>query len=423
MLLRGELFKSGEGSSAYKLRWFELLGRELRWAESEGTPVKGSIDLRGARVYLDLEEQLGNDDRFGMRIVPRAGPRVYALQASSAEERRLWVEAIDLAAQPDLARSSASSRRHVQLKKPALNEPVGIEVTCKSGVPCVVVDVVSGKAAVEAGLLAGDIIVTIGDTVARSAALAWRLFKAASPGDTLSLGLATWNRAIKVGKREGKLGLTYVAASPGPGFVLSSVAAGGAADTAGLHVGDRILAVQDDARISTPEEFAEKVRSVPEVSFVLNGITTAHDLRKDTQGMLGLKCLLGSAVGVIPAAVYRVQGGLISDVQPRSPARDAGLREGDIIVSVEGHLVSSGEEVIQHIGACSRSVQIVVWRCRPDPPEAPSRVQIPPTPSTGGHKGNGSSSSIGGRQWYYTADVRDGNMPVPQTAYEDLTIL
>eukprot|EP00965_Chrysotila_dentata_P232940 6199279-Pleurochrysis_carterae.AAC.3 len=214
MLLRGELFKSGEGSSAYKLRWFELLGRELRWAESEGTPVKGSIDLRGARVYLDLEEQLGNDDRFGMRIVPRAGPRVYALQASSAEERRygyaggmqssyfserisfwgqgsqdqniyplllyffpgrrrLWVEAIDLAAQPDLARSSASSRRHVQLKKPALNEPVGIEVTCKSGVPCVVVDVVSGKAAVEAGLLAGDIIVTIGDTVARSAALAW----------------------------------------------------------------------------------------------------------------------------------------------------------------------------------------------------------------------------------------------------------
>ena len=59
LLLRGELFKAGDGNSIYKLRWFELLAAgkgELRWSETDGAPGRAISELYGATVTVGLDD-------------------------------------------------------------------------------------------------------------------------------------------------------------------------------------------------------------------------------------------------------------------------------------------------------------------------------------------------------------------------------
>jgi len=176
VVLRGELFKAGDGNSIYKLRWFELLGGgsgELRWSETEGAPGRGIADLFGAVVTLGPDDSRAGEARFGFQVAPRGGSRNYAMQASSAEERRLWVDAIDLLANPHVNRSAlGGSYRNVQMQRPPPPAQWGIDLGSAMGLPCVTVLEVSGDEARAAGLLAGDVVLALNATVLRTAPVA-----------------------------------------------------------------------------------------------------------------------------------------------------------------------------------------------------------------------------------------------------------
>mmetsp|Transcript_26311 Transcript_26311/g.76417 ORF Transcript_26311/g.76417 Transcript_26311/m.76417 type:complete len:186 (-) Transcript_26311:58-615(-) len=111
-LLRGELYKADQMGAIFKLRWVELWAGgkgELRWGypgPNAGTTDRGISDLSGATVSLGAEEWRGAEARFGFQVTPRSRPRTYFFQASSAEERRLWVDAIENVASPDVTRSN-----------------------------------------------------------------------------------------------------------------------------------------------------------------------------------------------------------------------------------------------------------------------------------------------------------------------------
>ena len=88
VVLRGELFKAGEGHSSYKLRWFELT-REgtLSWSDSEGSSQRGAADLRGAQVVLGRDDREGDELRFNFGVVPAAGAREYVRNGLSPLRR------------------------------------------------------------------------------------------------------------------------------------------------------------------------------------------------------------------------------------------------------------------------------------------------------------------------------------------------
>ena len=58
------------------------------------------------------------------------------------------------------------------------------------------------------------------------------------------------------------------------------------------------------------------------------------------------------------------KGAFIADVSPGSPASKAGLKKGDIIVSVNGKEISSAQELIQaiHSSQINQRVEITLWR-------------------------------------------------------------
>lgn len=86
LLLRGELFKAGDGNSIYKLRWFELLAAgkgELRWSETDGAPGRAISELYGATVTVGLDDFRAGEARYGFQILPRGTNRAYALQVAT----------------------------------------------------------------------------------------------------------------------------------------------------------------------------------------------------------------------------------------------------------------------------------------------------------------------------------------------------
>jgi serine protease Do len=58
------------------------------------------------------------------------------------------------------------------------------------------------------------------------------------------------------------------------------------------------------------------------------------------------------------------KGAFLAEVSPGSPAHKAGLREGDIIVSVNGEEITTAQELIRaiHAGQIGQEVEITYWR-------------------------------------------------------------
>jgi serine protease Do len=86
------------------------------------------------------------------------------------------------------------------------------------------------------------------------------------------------------------------------------------------------------------------------------------------------------------------QGALVSDVQPHSPAQQAGLRPGDVITAVGGKAVKAARDVqsdilTQKIG---QSVTLSIWRAgtkrelEARTAELPETERAAPSPNTGG---------------------------------------
>lgn len=367
LVLRGEMFKLGESSAAYKLRWFECYADgTLQWSEQEGVAAKSAISLIDAQIILEpplkmpegkkKEEDLA---RFGLRITPVNAARACSLRMSSDEERRVWAEVLDAVAHPAVpAYASNNSGRIVQL--PA-TQPLGVDLGADPSAPCVTVCAVSPHVAA-AGLLVGDVIVSVDNTVLRTMAIASRAFRAAcaQPGHMMTMRLAGWNREVRLMKQAGISGLTLCAPEIGTGVLVQSVLRDSAAHAAGLLVGDRILAVNGQRCANRHEAATQAIRgSIQEVLFVVTGVSYGFHLRKDADGRLGL----GFAHGPPSRGV---QGAIITDVMPNSAAFHAGLRNGDLLTSVDGGLVTDQKTGVRLLTAAARALSGVVWRPRPD---------------------------------------------------------
>lgn len=375
-ILRGELFKAGENNPSFKLRWFELFADGvLCWSEQEGAATKDKVLLKDALITTEAVEKPKkaasdkDEARFGFRITPSGlkpgGPpvRCYSLCASSDEERRLWMEKMDEVAHsvPAFGHGAGGNvGRSVRLPGRADGNELGVQICSDPGTPCVTVCGITSSQVASAGLLVGDVIVAIENTVLRNFAVAKRAFEVYARGAVATLRLAGCNREVRVQKIAGLSGLTLVAPSLGPGVLISDVARDSAASNVGLHVGDRVLAINGTRTNHQLEQANQAIRaSLQEVRLVVTGVSVATDARKDADGRLGL----GFAHGPLPPGL---QGAVITDVLPRSSACTAGLRSGDLLVSVDGRLVQDQNSGVVLLSTASRALKCVVWRPRAD---------------------------------------------------------
>ena len=380
--LCGELFKAGETNSNFKLRWFHLHPNgELAWSETVEQAPKGTVPMRGATVKLEAEpvKYDKGELRYGFVITPAGAPRTYRLQASSPEERRLWADALEAAAHPEVSGSQlAGQGRVVRMVKPPPPGLLGVQLVSAAGMPCVTVTAIDSESATAAGLLVGDVVLAMrclaqtepgkrATTVLRSAAVANRAFGHAS--GELELRLAHYNREVKLTKVGGVAGVAAAPSSTAkaggggsPGFAgvaVSSLKPDGAGVAAGLHVGDHVLSVNAKLCHGDADRAGQLLRESPAaLKLVLRGETRAIDVRKDAEGRLGLAFVQAES------RHRGVAGAVIGEVAKRS-ADDAKLRTGDLIVAVDGALVGDHRHATERVTRAPRAVNLVVWRPQP----------------------------------------------------------
>lgn len=136
-----------------------------------------------------------------------------------------------------------------------------------------------------------------------------------------------------------------VPATPAP--VVSSIASGGAAEGAGLKPGDRIVSfngnenpkwstIRGDALLSPGRPLPLVVdRSGQRIALTITPTAITED--GETAGFLDFVPDYGN----VPV--------VIRDVEPNTPASEAGLQPGDRIVAIGGQSVRSAEQVTQYI--------------------------------------------------------------------------
>jgi serine protease Do len=194
--------------------------------------------------------------------------------------------------------------------------------------------------------------------------------------------------------------------NPPAGALVASVSQESPADKAGIKPGDVITAINSQ-KIATPRDLAVKVAGVTpdsdaKLTIVRNGdvqTVSAHLARlgKDTgsasNGDSGQSNGNGS-IGVSLAALTpdlrqhlgldeSVHGVVVQAVSPGSPADQAGIRPGDIILGVGSHLVSSPRETVNAVHAALKSDQTVALRILRDGRGA--FVAISPSGTSGGN--------------------------------------
>jgi len=384
----------------------------LTWSGQAG--AANVLNVRAHMIVNDLEPSASKDGelRFGFRLVPTAKGKETVLQTSSYEERLLWTTTIDAVAHPDGTRHDAGIGRVVKVRRPERPAKLGIEIGSSSDFPCVVVLRLNGDLGTS-GIYPGDCILAVNNTVVRTSVIAARVL--GGDESELTLRLLGWNREVKMAKHAGMAGLVCCRPTNGPGMILSSVTKESPAAEAGLHVGDRILAVNNEVILSNDHEAAAKriISATSDVRLTVVGVSVELLVRKDTNGRLGV--IFSSAT--VPRGM---QGAAISEAVPRGEAARGGVRVGDVLISVDDQVVTDGEHAMVLFKASARAMRIVIWR-----PFAPGAA-------VGGEgvslvKPNRDESQDvflvpGGKQpWaYYTKDVRHlGRSGLP--IYEDIT--
>ena len=401
-VLRGELFKAADGNlTKFNLRWFDLYGDgTLQWSEAEGSPPKSAISLIDALISMEpaawptepkaKATELSDAARYGIRITLQTASSkkdgsALILRASSAEERLLWAEAMDSTANPVPVYSHGSAGRTLRITLPATG-PLGVDLGSEANTPCVTVCGVHGEVVAAAGLLVGDLILAVNGTVLRNMAIAERVFaRVAISRGTITLRLAEWNRELRVIKQAGHSGFELCLAeapdvahlqqlpsgSFGSWLLVRSVERDSPAASVGLLPGDHVLAINGHLYGEDPDSAAEAVRrSLREVRLVITGHCVRVPLLKDADGRIGVD--LGELGGrSLPSDSWRGSsrarpGVVIMDVMPRSAAQAAGLRNGDLLVSVDGEIVADMRSAYQLLSGAARALSCVVWRPRPD---------------------------------------------------------
>ena len=148
-----------------------------------------------------------------------------------------------------------------------------------------------------------------------------------------------------------------------PASVIGDVLDGGAAARAGIEPGDRVLEINGRA-VRYWEEIENAVRESPGKELQLrisrNGkvferyLTPIEDTVRRRDGTV----LVQGRVGV----THSPFAPLVGVIDGQSPAARAGLRTGDLIISVDGQAVRNWSDVQRHLGRFARRTSIVYFR-------------------------------------------------------------
>ncbi len=148
-----------------------------------------------------------------------------------------------------------------------------------------------------------------------------------------------------------------------PAAVIGDVLDGGAAARAGLEPGDRVLEI-DGRAVRYWEEIENTVRSSPGKELHLrisrNGkvferyLTPIEDTVRKRDGQVASQ----GRVGITHAPFVP----LVGVIDGASPAARAGLRTGDLIISVDGQAVRNWRDVQRQLGRFARRTSIVYFR-------------------------------------------------------------
>jgi len=148
-----------------------------------------------------------------------------------------------------------------------------------------------------------------------------------------------------------------------PAAVVGDVLDGGAAARAGIEPGDRVLDI-NGRTIRYWEEIEEAVRSSPGEELHLrihrNGKTFERYLTpiEDTVRRRDGGVQVQGRVGITHAPFVP----LVGVIDGQSPAAQAGLRTGDLIISVDGQAVRNWRDVQHQLGKFARRTSIVYFR-------------------------------------------------------------
>ena len=148
-----------------------------------------------------------------------------------------------------------------------------------------------------------------------------------------------------------------------PASVIGDVLDGGAAARAGIEPGDRVLEINGRA-VRYWEEIENAVRESPGKELQLrisrNGkvferyLTPIEDTVRRRDGTV----LVQGRVGV----THSPFAPLVGVIDGQSPAAHAGLRTGDLIISVDGQAVRNWSDVQRHLGRFARRTNLVYFR-------------------------------------------------------------
>lgn len=115
--------------------------------------------------------------------------------------------------------------------------------------------------------------------------------------------------------------------------------------------------------LAIPMQIVENVvEQIIEHGFVAKGFLGVGVSEVGTSGFLARQGQ-GDVFGVV-ARQYRGEGAVVTRVSPDSPAARAGLRVGDVIVSIGGRRISTREQVLSQVGTSRPGSQVTldVWR-------------------------------------------------------------
>jgi S1-C subfamily serine protease len=279
----------------------------------------------------------------------------------------------------------------------------------------VIAAVEDGGPAAEAGVVRGDILLQVDEEVVDDLAKLMEILEGYEPGDEVELTVLHGDdeRAFTVtlGDRDGKAYLGIVPCigpigpgpmmllrEGGPGAMIVEVEPDSPADLAGLQEGDIIVAV-DGQKLDAESNLADIITShEPGDSVTLEVERFGEEPREvmvelgehpEEEGVtyLGVRCRpsppsyrfrlegphferrrIGPPFHVVPGSGVK-QGAIVRSVEDGSPAAEAGLREGDLIIAINGDPIEGPWELADAIAEHEPSDQMTLTVQHPDDEE------------------------------------------------------